>query len=203
MRFPLLVPLVAVCLISGSVVAGTVLEDHFTAASHPQRKAPANRGEWKFADGVASCIQDDVTFAKNKNHGPVLWYDTAFTDGTVRFAFRTEKVRDFVFTLNSDGHHAFRFVQSPQGLSVRAWTGEGAEAKAESLLPKDAKAPGLTDGQWVEVAAEFSGDRCTLSIGPSFQHTFQHPAIAKKKTTLGLGFSFGTLSVRALKIVTP
>lgn len=181
----------------------TVLEDRFTSSSHPQRKAPATRGVWKFADGIGACTQDDATFAKNKNHGSVLWYDTAFTDGTVRFAFRAEKLREFVLTLNSEGHHAFRFVLSQSGLSVRGWSGEGHDAKPEELMPQNVKAPALADGRWTEAVLQFEGSRCTLVLGPGFKQTFEHPAIAKKKTTLGLGFSFGTLAVRDLKIETP
>lgn len=43
--------------------------------------------------GVATCAQDDELYKKNKDHGPVIWYDVSFTDATVRFASRPDKTK--------------------------------------------------------------------------------------------------------------
>lgn len=182
-------------------LAGTLIDDRFAAPTLAGRDLAPGRGIWKIADGAATCTQDDALFAKNKNHGPAMWYKTSFTDATVRFAVRAEKVREFVFTLNDEQGHVFRFVVGKTPLSVRAWKGEGHEAKAEGLRVKDA--PTLPEGQWTQVELKFSGDQCAIVFGDKFKQTFTHPAIAKKKTTLGLGFSFGTLAVRDVSVVTP
>ena len=131
----------------------------------------------------------------------VIWYNTKFTDATVRFAIRAEKVKSFVFTLNDEKGHVFRYVLSPTTLAVRAWREQGPNAKAE-VLPVQ-KGPKLADGVWIPAELKFSGDSCTLKLGSDFTQTFQHPAIGKQKTRLGLGFAFGTLSVRDVSVVAP
>jgi hypothetical protein len=185
-----------------SLSAETLIEDKFTSAELPKRNLSPNRGEWKLADGIATCTQDDALYAKNKNHGPVIWYDVTFTDATVKFAFKPEQTKSFVFTLNDDKGHDFRFVMSPAGLSVRTWPEQGHEATAISLLTPKPGTPALMDGVWVQAELKFEGKRCTMKLG-DFQQTFEHDAIARTKVKLGLGFSFGTLAVRDVSVTTP
>lgn len=181
--------------------AAELINDKFTTPQLTGRDLSPSRGTWKFADGVATCTQDDALYAKNKNHGPVIWYNTAFTDATVRFAVRAEKVKNFVFTLNDGGGHVFRYVLAPTGLSVRAWKEQGKDAKPDVLPVQDG--PTLADGKWIQAELKFTGDRCALALGPDFTQAFQHPAIAKEKNKLGLGFSFGTLAIRDVSVTTP
>ncbi len=181
--------------------AGTLVDDHFTSPQLAGRDLSPGRGVWTIADRVATCTQDDALYEKNKNHGPILWYNTIFTDGTVRFAIRGEKVKMFIFTLNDDKGHVFRFVVGQNPLSVHAWKEQGAEAKADTMPVKDA--PKLPEGTWVPVELKFEGDHCTVSFGDSFKQTVTHPSIAKQKTKLGLGFAFGALSIRDVAVVTP
>jgi hypothetical protein len=182
-------------------VAGTLVDDHFTSPTLAGRDLSPARGVWTIANGVATCTQDDALYEKNKNHGPILWYNTTFTDGTVRFAVRSEKVKTFIFTLNDDKGHVFRFVVGQNPLSVHAWKEQGPEAKPDTMPVKDA--PKLADGAWVQAELKFEGDHCTLAFGDSFKQTVTHPSIAKQKTKLGLGFAFGTLAIRDVSVVTP
>ncbi len=198
---PLLSLLLAVAS-AASLCAETLVEDKFTSAELPKRDLAANRGQWKLADGVATCTQDDALFAKNKDHGPVIWYDATFTDATIKFTFKAEQSKTFVFTLNDEKGHDFRFVMTPTGLSVRAWPEQGHEAKAVSLLTPKPGTPALKDGIWVQAELKFEGKKCTLKLG-DFQQTFEHDAIARPRAKMGLGFSFGTLSVKDVSIVTP
>jgi hypothetical protein len=39
---------------------------------------------------VATCTQDDELYKKNKDHGPILFYDLAHTDAAIRFAFKPD-----------------------------------------------------------------------------------------------------------------
>jgi hypothetical protein len=188
-------------LLATTVVAAPLVDDQFTAAQLAGRDLSPTRGIWKIAEGAATCTQDDALYTKNKNHGPILWYDAAFTDATIRFAIRASGAKQFVFTLNDDKGHVFRYVLGQTPLAVRAWKESGHDAKPDVLPVKDG--PKLTDGAWIPAELKFTGDRCSLKLGDGFAQDFQHPAIARKKTRLGLGFAFGTLSVRDVSVVTP
>ncbi len=194
----------AVGLLTASVIhAETLVEDKFDAPKKTGRDLSPNRGEWKLDKGIATCTQDDKLYEKNKNHGPIMWYSTSFKDATVRFAYQAEKCKQFVFTLNDDKGHVFRIVHGANGLSVRAWppAEAGKEAKAAELIPRGTKTPALPEGSWVAAELRFEGKKCMVSIG-DFKQTFEHEAIAKEKTKMGLGFSFGTVSVKDMKIET-
>ena len=191
----------AVVFTAMSVNAATLVEDKFDSPKKEGRDLAANRGEWKLEKGIATVTQDDKLYEKNKNHGPIMWYDATFKDATVRFAYKAEKAKQFVFTLNDDKGHVFRFIQSTNGLSVRTWLVQGKEGKAVELIAKGTKTPALPEGKWVEAVVKFDGKKCELTLG-DFKQTFEHEAIAKEKTKMGLGFAFGTLSVRDVKIET-
>jgi hypothetical protein len=199
MKTPLLV--LALALTSLGVQAGTLVEDNFSSPVLAGRDLSPARGGWQMADGVASCTQDDALYAKNKNHGPILWYNAPLTDGTVRFSVRSDKVRQFIITLNDEKGHLFRAVIGQNPLSVHAWNEQGPDAKPDNLPVKDA--PKLTDGAWTPVELKFAGDQCTISVGDGFKQTFTHPTIAKQKTKLGLGFAFGTLAIRNVSVTAP
>lgn len=201
-RFCFLVFIVAAAVAMSPAHAGVLIEDKFTSPQLAHRDLSPGRGIWKVGEGVATCTQDDALYKKNKDHGPVIWYDAAFTDGTVRFAYKAEKVKLFVFTLNSDKGHVFRFVHSATGLSFRGWPTPGHDAQPVSLLSAGTKTAPLKDGEWVQAELKFEGSRCTVAIG-DFKQTLEHTAIGQAKNKLGLGFGFGTLSVRDVSITTP
>jgi hypothetical protein len=201
-RFPIKIRvalLAGLFAISRLASAEVVIDDPFTAPQLAKRDLSPARGTWSIANGVATCTQDDALYAKNKDHGPILWYDAQFTDAKVKFGFRPQGTRSFVFTLNNEKGHVFRFVVAEGGLSVRTWPEQGAKAKAVSLLAPKPGTPALKDGEWVDAELKFAGSTCTLRLG-DFQQTFEHAAIANTKTKLGLGFSFGTLTLRAVAV---
>lgn len=189
--------LLCLALVTNLLQAETLVDDKFAEASLPGRRMM--RGDWKLTDGAATCTQNDELFKKYKDHGPVMWYDAAFTNGSVKFAFRPQGAKTFVFTVNNDKGHVFRFVMTPDGLSVRAWPTQGHETKALSLLSPKPGSPALKDGEWLPVDITFTGKTCTLKVG-SFTQSFENEAIALPKTVIGLGFSFGTLSVRDVQV---
>lgn len=196
-------PCLALALVLAALpaVGATLVDDKFTSPTLAGRDLSPGRGVWKLADGVATCTQDDDLYTKNKSHGPIIWYNAKFTDATIRFAIRAEKVKQFVFTLNNDKGHVFRYTQSETVFSARAWGTQGKEAKPDAFPVKNG--PKLAEGEWVQAELKFAGDQCTLQIGSDFTQTFTHPAIAKDKTKLGLGFAFGTLQVKDVSISTP
>lgn len=190
-------------LIAASTLAGVLVDDNFSDPKLAKRDLSPSRGEWKFDGGIATCTQDDELYKKNKDHGPVIWYDTPFTDATIRFSLKPQDNKTFVFTLNNEKGHVFRFVTTKDGTSVRAWPSPGKDSKPEMLLKSSAATPKLSDGEWTPVSLQFTGTKCTLAIGAGFKQTFEHAAIANNKTKLGLGFSFGTLSLKEVKVETP
>src|SRR5688500_14358850 len=97
---------------------------------HPSR---ALRGLWKGGNGVMTCTQDDALYKKDKDHGPILFYDVPLQDGRVRFSFKAEGAKTLVFTANGADGHVFRFVMSERGTSIRAFPTEGAGPKSIAL----------------------------------------------------------------------
>lgn len=171
---------------------GPRLSDAFVSADHPLRRA--QRGPWLFADGVASCTQDDALYKKFKDHGPILFYDFAHQDAVVRFSYRADPaVKTVVFTANGADGHVFRYVTSARGTSVRAFPPNDAAHKSIAV---GQPGPALKAGEWVPVEVRLQGAKATVRIGTDFVQTFEHPSFARAKTNLSLGFSFGTLAVR-------
>jgi hypothetical protein len=169
--------------------------DDFSRAALDGRSAV--RGDWKIGGGTARCTQDDELYAKNKNHGPVVWYKVPFQDGTVKFSFKPEGGKTFVFTINGEGGHVFRFVSTTTATNILAFPTESADHKSTAL---NRDGPALRQGEWTDVAVEFQGRHAVVRIGKDFSARVEHAAIAQPKTTVGLGFSFGTLSIKDFSI---
>lgn len=186
-------------LISSAIAADTVLlKDDFSAPNLESRRA--SRGPWKFADQTATCTQDDELYKKSKDHGPILFYDLAYTDATIRFSYKADAaVKTMVFTCNSEDGHVFRFGSSAAGTAVRAFPTDSKEHK--SISTGQEKTLTLKPGEWVPVTVTLRGPKVTLKIG-DFEKTYEHASYAQKKSNLSVGFSFGTLSVKDL-VVTP
>lgn len=176
--------------------ASEILRDDFTDNQHPTRKL--TRGPWKITNNSATCTQDDALYAKFKDHGPVIWYDVKFTDATLTFQFKPDPAtKTFVFTLNGAEGHVFRFVTSSRGTGIRAFP-PGPQDHASIALGKTG--PALTPGSWTKVKVTLTGPQATVQIGDTYTETVTHPSLARPKTTLGLGFSFGTVSVKDLAL---
>lgn len=195
LRSRLMIRLIAALLLVSClpVFAGPVFKDDFSNPKLAERKAA--RGPWKFANGIATCTQDDELFRKFKDHGPIIFYDVPHQNAKIRFAFKAEACRTVVFTANGEKGHVFRFVASAAGTSIRAFP-PGDEHKSVEL----AKGPALKLGEWVEVAVELNGSKAVVSIGKDFTQTVESPHLAAAKANISVGFSFGTLSVRDVVI---
>jgi hypothetical protein len=173
-----------------------LLKDDFLLPDFAGRRAL--RGDWKFAEGSATCTQDDALYKKNKDHGPILFYDLAYTEAVIHFAVKPDAANKMiVFTANSAEGHVFRLVFSQAGMGVRAFPPEEKEHKSISLGNETAvklKADG-----WTKVSVELRGTKATVKVG-EFTKTYEHASIGRAKTNLSVGFSYGTVSVTELVV---
>lgn len=170
-------------------------KDDFTNPKLEQRRAA--RGDWKIADGIASCTQDDALYKKNKDHGPILFYDVPTQDSTVRFAFKPQGAKNVVFTMNGESNHVFRLLIGEKGATIRAFAA-GTKENVAKTLAQDG--PKLTQGEWTEVTIEIRGPKATVKIGKIYTKTIEDPAIAHAKSNISIGFSFGTLEVKGFEV---
>lgn len=184
----------ALLVSAASLLADTpsvLLKDDFSQPDLKLRRAA--RGPWSFENHTATCTQDDELYKKFKDHGPILFYDVPHTDATVSFRFRADAaVKSVVFTANGQDGHVFRFVTSARGTGVRAFPVESKDHKAVSL---GNETPALKPGEWVPVKVTLNGPQATVKIG-DFEKTYEHPSLARPKSNLSIGFSFGSLSVQ-------
>jgi hypothetical protein len=188
-----------VLLVTLTASAADLVTDDFASAKHPKRKA--QRGPWQFQDGTARCVQDDTLFEKFKNHGPILFYDTAFTDAVITFQFKPEAgCKTFVFTVNGAEGHVFRFVSSTRGTGFRAFPPSPNE---HSSIALGKTGPALKLDAWTSVKVTLAGTKATVQIGDTFVETTEHASLARPKTNLSLGFSYGSMSFKDLRVSTP
>lgn len=173
-----------------------LLRDDFLLPDFAGRRAL--RGEWKFAEGSATCTQDDALYQKNKDHGPILFYDLAYTDAVIHFAVKPDAANKMVvFTANGAEGHVFRLVFAQAGMGVRAFPPEEKDHKSISL--GNEKAVKLKTDGWTMVSVELRGTNATVKVG-EFTKTYEHASIARAKTNLSVGFSYGTVSVTELVV---
>lgn len=169
-----------------------LLKDDFSAPKLEQRRA--SRGDWKFADNTATCTQDDELYKKNKDHGPILFYDLAHTDAAIRFAFKPDaSTKTVVFTCNGADGHVFRFVLSSRGAGIRAFP--PGEKDHKSIALGNEPTVLLKPGEWTQVSVDLRGPKAAVKIG-DFAKTYEHASFSRPKTNLSIGFSFGTISVK-------
>jgi len=170
-----------------------LLQDDFSNPKFETRRA--SRGDWKYADGAATCAQDDELYEKFKDHGPIIFYDLAYTDAAIRFAFKPDAAtKSVVFTANGADGHIFRIVFSKAGASIRAFPPEGKEEHTSIAIGTEPDLK-LTPDAWTNVSVELRGPKATLKIG-DFTKTYDHASFARAKTNLSVGFAFGTMSVK-------
>ncbi|SKA86222.1 hypothetical protein SAMN02745166_01266 [Prosthecobacter debontii] len=186
-------PLLASVFLASSLFAadGPLLKDDFSNPKLESRRA--SRGEWRFADHTATCTQDDELYKKFKDHGPIIFYDLAYENATLRFSYKADAaVKALVFTANGTEGHVFRFLTSPKGTGIRAFPADDKDHKSISL---GNESPTLTPGEWIPVVVTLKGSQATVKIG-DFEKTYEHPSLARPKSNLSIGFSFGTVSVK-------
>ncbi len=173
-----------------------LLQDDFSDPKLETRRAM--RGDWKFADHAATCTQDDELYKKNKDHGPILFYDLAYTDAALRFTVKPDAAnKTLVFTANSAEGHVFRLVFSEAGMAIRAFPPEEKDHKSISL-GNEAMVK-LKPGEWTHLSVELRGTKATVKVG-EFTKNYDHTSIARAKANLSVGFSYGTVSVKDLVV---
>lgn len=185
--------LLAVSLFASPLLADEpLLKDNFSEPKLAQRRAM--RGDWKFTGNTATCTQDDELYKKHQNHGPILFYDLAYTDAVIETAFQADSaVKSVVFTCNAEGGHLFRIVFGPKGASIRAFPPESKD-HASIALATEAELT-LKPGQWTPLRVEVRGTKISVRCG-DFSKTYEHASFARAKTNFSLGHAFGTLSVK-------
>ncbi|MBL9130508.1 MAG: hypothetical protein JNG86_04865 [Verrucomicrobiaceae bacterium] len=184
--------LLLLTIISALAADAPLLRDDFSAPKNDQRRAM--RGDWKFADNTATCTQDDELFKKNKDHGPILFYDLAYTDAAIRFAVKPDaSTKTIVFTANGAEGHVFRLVFGAAGMAVRAFPTDSKDHKSIALANEATVK--LKPGEWTNVSVELRGPKATVKVD-DFTQTYDHASLSAAKTNLSVGFSFGTVSVK-------
>ena len=164
--------------------------DNFSDSKLKERRAL--RGDWKFADGIAECTQDDELYKKYKDHGPIIFYDLPHENAVINFRFRPQDVKTFVFTANGKDGHVFRFVISERGLNLRAFPPDGkAKSIALHIDPKQT----LKAGEWTKVSVTLKEDEAVVQLDDNKPVNVEHASLKQAKTNLSVGFSFGTLAV--------
>ncbi len=195
-------------LIVTPFVSAEEFVDDFSALELKGRVA--ERGEWQFQNGIASCVADPDLYKQFKNHGPILKWPRQFNDATIEFEMKPTNCQRVVFTLNGDGH-IFRVTLAdetpgaPAGTSkvptrIIAWaTQSSKQNKGETIKPE--KLPDLPaiNGKWVKMKLEVKGNRATLSIG-EFQTELEHAALARDKNRVMLTFAHGAIAVRNFRM---
>lgn len=169
--------------------------DDFTSAKLDARRAV--RGDWKFEDGIATCTQDDALYKQHQDHGPIIFYDIPVTDAVIQFQYKADACKTFVFTANGEQGHVFRFITSDRGTNLRAFPPDG-DAKSIALAV-DAKQV-LKGADWVAVTVTLRGTKASVKLGEARTLTVEHASLARPKTNLSVGFSFGTLAVKEFTV---
>ena len=104
-----------------AVLAGDFVDD-FAGAQLEGRLA--ERGDWKFENGIASCVADPNLYKQFKNHGPILKWPREFNDATIELEMKATDCQRVVFTLNGEGH-IFRVALADETPDAPAGTSDG------------------------------------------------------------------------------
>ena len=188
-----------------------VFRDDFSQAALADRLA--ERGEWRFEGGVASCVADPELYKQYKNHGPILKWPREFTEGAIEFEMKAEGCQRVVFTLNEEGH-VFRvtLADETEGATGGAskvptrligWSTQSSkENKGDTLLPEGLPDLSAIDGKWVRVKLVVKGEGATLQIGDDFETEIEHASLGRAKSMIMLTFAHGRLAVRDFQFST-
>ncbi len=195
-------------LIGAPVAAGEEFVDDFRSDELEGRLA--ERGEWQFQNGIASCVADPDLYKQFKNHGPILKWPREFNDLAIEFEMKAIDCQRVVFTLNGDGH-IFRVTladerpDAPAGKSkvptrLIAWaTKSSKQNKGDTIKPERMPDLPAVNGRWVRVQLNVKGRRATLTIG-DFETEITHAALGRDKNMVMLTFAHGELSVRKFRM---
>lgn len=185
-------------LASITLCQASILRDDFSGTDHATRQAL--RGEWVYHEGVASCVSDPELYKEFKNHGPILRWPTAFTDGTVEFEFKPKNCQRVVITLNEEGHVFRMALRDPGNSSIFGWIGRSSKENKSQVIAKEG-VPSLDqlDGQWTQVKMTFTGDSARIQIG-DYTANLKHGSIGRKKGEFTFSFAFGSCEIRGVSV---
>ncbi|MDF1825760.1 MAG: hypothetical protein P1U68_14025 [Verrucomicrobiales bacterium] len=193
----ILTSLIICAFANSQLTAGEALfADPFTKDA-PVSERRAVRGDWQIENGIASVTQDDALYKEYKDHGPIIFYALPTTDATFHYAVKPEGCKAIVFTLNGEDGHIFRFVSSAAGTNFRAFPPNGktksitAAKKAEWVLPEN---------EWTAVKIAVTGSSATITMGEHEPVTVEHESYDREKTNFSIGFSFGSLAVKEVRV---
>lgn len=191
-----------------SFVAAEEFVDDFAGAEKAGRQA--ERGEWQFQNGIASCVADPDLYKQFKNHGPILKWTREFNDTSIEFELKATNCQRVVFTLNGDGH-IFRVTladetpEAPAGTSkvptrIIAWASTSSkENQGETINPEGMADLPAINGEWVRMKLDVKGKRGMLTIG-AFQTELKHAALGRDKNMVMLTFAHGEIAVRNFRM---
>lgn len=188
------------CVLLGMLCSGIqaeekiLLQDNFSESKLKERRA--SRGDWVIENGMASCTQDDELYKKYKNHGPIIFYDVEFQNGTAQFAYQADGARNVVFTANGADGHVFRLIFTGNQMQVRAFPPDSEEKSA--LLGREELS--IKAGDWVPVTVSLEGGQATITVGKEFKKSYEHASFARSKTNISVGFSFGTVKFKDVQL---
>ncbi|QGJ70177.1 Hypothetical protein PBC10988_18710 [Planctomycetales bacterium 10988] len=192
---------VSILAVTGTAFANHLYDD-FSKADFPERQAL--RGEWTYENNEAHCVSDPELYKKFKNHGPILRYDSEFSDGTIEFEFQPKDVERMIFTLNSaDAGHVFRMRladgKTRQGSRIYGWAGPSKDNDPEMIAVQGVPTLDTMNGKWVRVKIVIEGDRATVTIG-DYSEELKHASIGREKGEVTISFASGELGVRGVHI---
>lgn len=189
---------VAFILSPGFVMGDQGFKDDFSDPNLEIRQAL--RGEWKYEDGVASCVSDPELYKEYKNHGPILRWPCEITDGKLEFEFKPEGCQRVVVTFNDEGHVFRMSFRDDDKTSIFGWIGRSSKENKSKLIAKEG-VPWITelDGKWVNVKLEMEGDAGKIRIG-DYKASLRHPSIARTKGEFTFSFAMGKCSIRNVKV---
>lgn len=179
-------------------VGKTLLRDDFSLAKHKDRAA--TRGDWQVTDGTISVTQDPELYKKFANHGPLLAYPIPHDDAEARVEFRPSGCKSVVFTMDAESGHAFRIVLPVERPGVVFGYDPQPGEDRPKAHPLSRELPSLTDDTWTSLRARVVGDTASVKIGDQ-NFKVSHPSIDQVKTTVKIGFAFGSLQVRKFELV--
>jgi hypothetical protein len=194
-----------------SIVSAEEFVDDFAGAQKEGRQA--ERGEWQFQNGIASCIADPKLYKQFKNHGPILKWPREFTDANIEFEMKAIDCQRVVFNLNGEGH-IFRVTladerpDAPAGTSkvptrIIAWAMPSSkENKGDDIKPKGLPDLPAVSGKWVKIQLNVKGDYAVLTMD-DFKAEIRHAALTRDKNMVMLTFAHGKLAVRNFRMATP
>jgi hypothetical protein len=184
-------------LITPALHAGGFSDD-FSKPNSENRQAL--RGAWTFEQNVAHCVADPELYKKHQNHGPILRWAHAFTNGEIDFEIMPVDCQRLVFTLNDKGH-VFRFSLSDAKRSrIFGWaTQSSKENKPETLAQEGVPTLEALNQQWTKVHLAIKGDESDIRIG-DYSAKLTHACLARSKGEVTISFAEGELSIRKVNV---